>query len=83
VVRFEVRLDDGPFLTVGKPSGQFIPGVTPDFSHSYSIPLSNYGPGTHALYVRACDAVDCSESSLVMFKANTVSTPRNPRVVRQ
>ena len=52
VVRFELRVDDGPPFSVGMPTAL-------DGSQSYSTPLPVMSIGQHVLEVRACSSTTC------------------------
>ena len=76
VTRFEVRVDTGAWVDIGKP-----PASTA--ANTVQVPLPAMTVGPHALTVRACNAAGCSAASVpvnvVMVAIPQV--PANPRVV--
>lgn len=52
VIRFEVKLDGGPWVNTGLP-----PNAT---SYVYVIPALGLTVGPHTAYVRACNSQECS-----------------------
>jgi hypothetical protein len=76
VTRFEVRVDTGAWVDIGKPTAS-------GAANTVQVPLPAMTVGPHALTVRACNAAGCSVASapvnVVMVAIPQV--PANPRVV--
>ena len=76
VTRFELRVDAGAWVDVGKPPAS-------GAANTVTVPLPAMTVGPHALTARACNAAGCSAAStavnVVMVAIPQV--PANPRVV--
>lgn len=76
VTRFEVRVDTGAWVDIGKPAAT-------GTANTVTTPLPAMTVGPHTLTVRACNAAGCSAAStginVVMVAIPQV--PANPRVV--
>jgi hypothetical protein len=79
IARFEVKIDDGTYESIGIPSQQTLPTTLPG-AHSYVYVIPFTVQGTHVIAVRACDAVECSFDATVPYK--WIGPPRNLFITR-
>jgi hypothetical protein len=61
VVRFEVRIDENPLHDTG------LPLIAPD-TYQYQLPAEELRRGDHLIFVRACNAVECSEEASIAVR---------------
>jgi hypothetical protein len=75
IVRFDVRVDDGPYLDAGLPETE--PGT-----FMFSVPTELLPTGWHTLWVRACNASECSGESGVRLRVRgrLPSSPTDTRL---
>jgi hypothetical protein len=79
IARFEVKIDDGVYESIGIPPQQILP-TTLAGAHSYVYVIPFTVQGTHVIAVRACDAVECSFDATVPYK--WIGPPRNLFITR-
>lgn len=76
VTRFEIRVDTGAWVDVGKPAAT-------GAANTVTVPLPAMTVGPHTITIRACNAAGCSAAStgvnVVMVAIPQV--PGNPRIV--
>jgi hypothetical protein len=81
VVRFELKLDAGAYISVGIPTIQNDAQTTVG-TDTYTTPISNtLTPGNHTAVVRACTLTVCSaDSAPLPFVFAVLPAPANTRV---
>jgi hypothetical protein len=76
VTRFELRVDSGAWVDVGKPAATGAANTV-----QFALPAMTVGP--HTLTARACNAAGCSAASTGLNVVMVIipGVPANPRIV--
>ena len=78
---FEVRLDGGPWISIGVPTPESLPSTPAGYTTFAWVLPSALGNGQeHIVSVRACHPEECSTDPSLVFRLT--GPPENLRIIR-